>query len=63
MNIHTKLHQLRKIIQINFHVDTKNKKETLGPLVAQQSMTDQRSGTICEDLVKCIMRNNSVKLY
>ena len=39
------------------------KKRTLGPWVAHLRMTDQWSGTICEILVECIMRNNSVKLY
>ena len=35
----------------------------LGPWVAHLRMTDQWSGTICEILVECIMRNNSVKLF
>ena len=38
-------------------------KRALGPWVAHLRMTDQWSGTICEILVKCIMRNNSVKLF
>ena len=35
--------------------------KTRGPWVAHLRMTDQWSGTICEILVECIMRNNSVK--
>ena len=38
------------------------KKRTLEPWVSHLRMTDQWSGTICEILVECIMRNNSVKL-
>ena len=38
-------------------------KRALGPWVAHLRMTDQWSGTICEILVECIIRNNSVKLY
>ena len=34
------------------------KKRTLGPCVTHLRMTDQWSGTICEILVECIMRNN-----
>ena len=39
------------------------KQEGLGPSVTHLRMTDQRSGTFCEILVECIMRNNSVKLF
>ena len=38
-------------------------KRALGPWVTHLRMTDQWSGTICETLVECIMRNNSVKLF
>ena len=41
----------------------KIKKKALGPWVAHLRMTDQCSGTICEIMVECIMRNNSVKLF
>ena len=45
--------------------EIKNKinKRALGPWVAYLRMTDQRSGTFCEILVECIMRNNSVKFF
>ena len=35
----------------------------LGSWVSQLRMTDQLSGTICEILVECIMRNSSVNLF
>ena len=38
-------------------------KRALRPLVAHLRMTDQWSGTICEILVECIMRNNSVIFF
>ena len=38
-------------------------KRALGPWVIRPRMTDQWSGTICEILEECIMRNNSVKLF
>ena len=38
-------------------------KRALGPWVAHLRMADQWSKTICEILVECIMRNNSVKLF
>ena len=38
-------------------------KRAVGPWVAHLRMTDQWGGTICENMVECIMRNNSVKLY
>ena len=40
------------------HVD----RETRGPWVPHLRMTDQWSGTICDILVECIMRNNFVKI-
>ena len=38
-------------------------KRALGPWVTHLRMTDQWSGTICEILVECIMRNNSVNFF
>ena len=38
-------------------------KRALGPWVAHLRMTDQWSGTICEILVECIMRKNSVNFF
>ena len=38
-------------------------KRVIGPWVAHLRMTGQWSGTICEILVECIMRNNFVKLF
>ena len=38
-------------------------KRALGPWVAHSRMTDQWSGTICEILVECIMRNNAVNFF
>ena len=38
-------------------------KRALGPWAAHLRMTDQWSGTICEILVECFMRNNAVKLF
>ena len=38
-------------------------KRALGPWVAHLRMTDQWSGTICEILVECIMRNNFVNYF
>ena len=38
-------------------------KRALWPWVAHLRMTDQWNRTICEILVECIIRNNSVKLY
>ena len=38
-------------------------KRAIGPWVAHLIMTDQWSGTICEILVECIMRNNSVNFF
>ena len=35
-------------------------KRALGHWVAHMRMTDKRSGIFCENLVECIMRNNSV---
>ena len=36
---------------------------TRGPLGPDLRMTDQWSGSICEILVECIMRNNSVNFF
>ena len=38
-------------------------KRALGPWVAHLRMTDQWSVTICENIVECIMRNNSMKIW
>ena len=38
-------------------------KRALRPWVAHLRMTDQWGGTICEILVECIMRNNSVIFF
>ena len=52
----------RRLIMIPHLKITKNKR-ALGPWVAHLRMTDRWSGTICVNMVECIMRNNSVKLY
>ena len=41
--------------------ETSLNKRALRPWVAHMRMTDQWSGTICEIMVECIMRNNPVK--
>ena len=48
------------LLSLNLFNKGKLNKRALGPLVAHLRMTDQWSGTICEILVECIMRNNSV---
>ena len=50
-----------KSFKINGKGQKQQKKRALEPWVAYLRMTDQWSGTFCEILVECIMRNNSVK--
>ena len=54
-----------KVILLYFQNNPKksSNKSALGPWVAHLRMTDQWSGTICEIMVECIMRNNPVKLF
>ena len=49
------MHFCRMLIFLN--------KRALVPWVAHLRLTDQSSGTICEILVECIMRNNSVFFF
>ena len=62
------LHYYFELLSFNSLTDTILKtyeKETRGPKpwVAHLRMTDKWSETICDILVECIMRNNSVKLF
>ena len=53
---------MHNIVWVRFFILNKNKR-ALVPWVVHLRITDQWSGTICEILVECIMRNNSVMFF